>query len=102
MNYIWANREELFAKPYIVMFGEDLNMDWTRFVAVNAGTIDSVGEKYKGGDKVCGFMLFDPMPEDDVFQNRPINGDDPYLSFLTLGRHVSKTVTTDDTPRGSL
>ena len=94
MKYIWANREELFAKPYIVMFGEDLNMDWTCFLSVNAGTIDSVGEKYKGGQMVCGFMLFDPMADDGVFQNRPINGDDPYLFFLTLARHVLKTVET--------
>ena len=56
MVYIYANCEELFSKPYIVMFGEDdLHMDWTYFVAANAGAIGSVGERYKGGDKVCGF-----------------------------------------------
>ena len=27
MNYILANRDKLFVKPYIIMFGEDLDMD---------------------------------------------------------------------------
>jgi hypothetical protein len=95
MNYILANRDELFVKPYIIMFGEDLDMDWTCFLSVNAGASHLVGEKYGGGDKVCGFMLFDPTVDDDVFQNRPIKSDDPYLFFLTLARHVLNT--TDET-----
>ena len=32
------------------MFGGDLNMDWTCVVAMNAGAIDSIGERYKGGE----------------------------------------------------
>jgi GNAT superfamily N-acetyltransferase len=88
MVYIYANCEELFSKPYIVMFGEDLFMDWTCFVAVNAGAIGGVGGRYKGGDKVCGFFNYDPTVGDDQFQNRAIRDHDPHLFFLTLVRHV--------------
>ena len=89
MVYILANCRELFAKPYIVMFGEDLNMDCTCFVSVNAGSPIGDGGRYKeGGAKVRGFFNYDPMAEDDEFQNRAIKADDPYLFFLTLAHHV--------------
>ena len=54
MNHILANRDELFVKPYKIMFGKDLDMDWTCFLSVNAEASQLVGEKYRGRDKVCG------------------------------------------------
>ena len=92
MAYIYANCEELFSKPYIVMFPEDLNMDWTCFVAVNAGTIARSVSR-KDGEKVCGFFTYDPMAADDNFQNRGIKSEDPQLFFLTLARHIMQSGT---------
>jgi GNAT superfamily N-acetyltransferase len=43
LDFIYMNRTELFAKPYIVMFGENLTMDWTCYVSVNAGLFASEG-----------------------------------------------------------
>ena len=74
------------------MFGEDLFMDWTCLVPVNAGAIGSVGGRYKRGDKVCGFFNYNPMVGDDEFQNRAIREDNPHLFFLTLVCHALHTV----------
>lgn len=99
VTFIRGNHEDLFEKPYIVMFGEDLDMDWTCFVSVNAGTIGTgVGEQYKrGGGKVCGFINYNPNAADEDFRCNPIRGDDPYLFFLTLARHVLARTTLDTT-----
>ena len=67
---------------------------------MNAGASHQFSEKYRGGDKVCGFMLFDPTVDDDVFQSRPIKAEDPYLFFLTLARHVLNTVDETQPERG--
>ena len=39
LEFIVANGDDLYDKPYIVMFGENLNMDWTCFISVNASAI---------------------------------------------------------------
>ena len=92
LDYIVGNGDELFDKPYLVMFGENLNMDWTCFISVNARAIRCVPADdeydYTLGDEVCGFINYDPNAEDDVFQCTPLHGDDPYLFFLTLTHHV--------------
>ena len=38
-----------------MIFGEDLNMDWTFFVAVNAGVIGRIGERYMGETRSVDF-----------------------------------------------
>ena len=74
------------------MFGENLNMDWTCFISVNASAIKfgtTVDEcDYTQGEEVCGFINYDPNADDDVFPCTLLHGDDPYLFFLTLARHV--------------
>ena len=92
LNFILVNRTELFAKPYIVMFGENMNMDWKCFISVNAGTISTVNAKYEPGSTVCGFIHFDPIAEDAAFRSTAIEGEDPHLFFLTLTHHVLSTV----------
>ena len=87
VNFVLAN-PDLFRKPYIAMFGENLTMDWTCFIAVNAGTIGQVPEAYQEGQKVCGFIHYDCNADDHCFTSMPVDGDDPYLFFLTLAHHL--------------
>ena len=93
LDFIVTVGDDLFDKPYIVMFGENLNMDWTCFISVNARAV-KVGDSpndFNQGDDVCGFIHHDPNPDDDVFQCTPLDGDDPYLFFLTLARRIVKS-----------
>ena len=91
LEFILSNRDDLFVKPYIAMFGENLTMDWTCFISVNAGSIGSVSETHQVGEPVCGFIHYNPLADDGDFRCSPILGDDPYLFFLTLAYHVLKS-----------
>lgn len=84
-DYIYANGNDLFCKPYIVMLSEKLDMDWTCFISVNAGAIASGSAPDKcdciPGNKVCGFINYDPNADDDVVPCTPLHGHNPCLFF---------------------
>ena len=79
---------DLFMKKYIVMFAENLDMDWTCFIAVNAGFIRPIRGTHEENDPVCGFFLYNPIAEDLEFRHYPVQFEDPYLFFLTLAWFV--------------
>ena len=63
-DYVLAN-PDIFKKPYIIIFGENLDMDWSCFIAVNAYAIThDRDQQCEPGSEVCGFIHYDPSAND--------------------------------------
>ena len=88
VTYIRGN-PSVFSKPFIAMCAESDQMDWTCFISVNAGSIGEESQ-LKVREKVCGFLHYDPIAEDTKFRATPVDGDDPFLFFLTLAHCILK------------